>query len=154
MSKVQIIQYSEKAIAVFGDTKPFVNELKELGGKFNGSLNFENEKRAGWIYPKKSSDKVQELVTKINAGMVKSNESIPVKQYTSTDNKPTIDIKVFMALVSRVERLEQELKLLHSKMGISTSTSGGVNKSKEVSEDYESEPDEESTPAPRLMKRK
>ena len=152
MSKVEIRQYSEKAIAVFGDTKPFINELKELGGKFNGSLNFEDEKRPGWIYPKKSLDKVQELVTKINAGVVKGSEQ-PQKSSASIE-KPSIDIKVFMALVSRVERLEQELKLLHNKMGMS---SANTSKKEMVLEEEEVEDvkyDEELVNTPRLMKRK
>lgn len=35
VSGVEIIDYSEKAIAVIGDTKPIKDQLKELGGRFN-----------------------------------------------------------------------------------------------------------------------
>jgi len=45
---VQIIDYSERAIAVVGDTKPIKEQLKALGGKFNFRLTC----GAGWIFSK------------------------------------------------------------------------------------------------------
>lgn len=60
---LEIVDYSEKAIAVFGDTKAIKEQLKELGGRFNPSLNYNGEKRAGWIFSKKQADKVKELIT-------------------------------------------------------------------------------------------
>lgn len=59
---LEIVDYSEKAIAVFGDTKAVKDQLKELGGRFNPSLNYHGEKRAGWIFSKKQADKVKELI--------------------------------------------------------------------------------------------
>lgn len=60
--EVEIVDYSGKAIAVFGDTKAIKEQLKELGGRFNPSLNYNGEKRAGWIFSKKQADKVKELI--------------------------------------------------------------------------------------------
>lgn len=59
---LEIVDYSEKAIVVFGDTKAIKEQLKELGGRFNPSLNYNGEKRAGWIFSKKKADKVRELL--------------------------------------------------------------------------------------------
>lgn len=59
---LEMVDYSEKAIAVFGDTKAIKEQLKELGGRFNPSLNYNGEKRAGWIFSKKQADKVKELI--------------------------------------------------------------------------------------------
>lgn len=59
---LEIVDYSEKAIAVFGDTKAIKEQLKGLGGRFNPSLNYDGEKRAGWIFSKKQADKVKELI--------------------------------------------------------------------------------------------
>lgn len=50
---LEIVDYSEKAIAVFGDTKAIKDQLKELGGRFNPSLNYNGKKQA---------DKVKELI--------------------------------------------------------------------------------------------
>lgn len=59
---IEVVDYSEKAVAVFGDTKAIKEQLKELGGRFNPSLNYNGEKRAGWIFSKKQADKVKELI--------------------------------------------------------------------------------------------
>ena len=59
---LEIVDYSEKAIAVFGDTKAIKAQLKELGGRFNPALKYNGEKRAGWIFGKKQADKVKELI--------------------------------------------------------------------------------------------
>lgn len=59
---LEIVDYSEKAIAVFGDTKAIKDQLKDLGGRFNPALNYDGEKRAGWIFSKKQADKVRELL--------------------------------------------------------------------------------------------
>lgn len=60
---LEVVDYSKKAIAVFGDTKAIKDQLKELGGRFNPSLSYNGEKRAGWIFSKKQVDKVKELIT-------------------------------------------------------------------------------------------
>ena len=59
---LEMVDYSEKAIAVFGDTKAIKEQLKELGGRFNPSLNYNGEKRAGWIFSKKKADAVRNLM--------------------------------------------------------------------------------------------
>ncbi|WP_443146933.1 LPD29 domain-containing protein [Parabacteroides caeci] len=60
---IEIVDYSEKAIAIFGDTKEFKDQLKSLGGRFNPSLKHNDAKRAGWIFSKKQADKVRALFT-------------------------------------------------------------------------------------------
>lgn len=58
---LEIVEYSEKAIAVFGETKEIKDQLKELGGKFNPALKYNGGKRSGWIFSKKQADKVRAL---------------------------------------------------------------------------------------------
>lgn len=60
--EIQIVDYSEKAIAVIGDTKPIKDQLKELGGKFNFRLSC----GAGWIFSKKQLADVQKLLSSGN----------------------------------------------------------------------------------------
>ena len=55
---VEIVDYSEKAIAVVGDTKPIKEELKSLGGRFNFRLNC----GAGWIFPKSKREEIEKLI--------------------------------------------------------------------------------------------
>lgn len=51
---VDIITYSERALAVVGDTKPLKARLKELKGRFNPGLTVNGIRRAGWVFSSKS----------------------------------------------------------------------------------------------------
>lgn len=53
----KVIDYSEKAIAVTGDTKPIKDELKRLGGKFNSRLSC----GCGWVFGKRNVETLKEL---------------------------------------------------------------------------------------------
>lgn len=52
---LRIVDYSEKAIAVVGDTKQIKDILRKLGGRFNSRLTC----GAGWVFPKKKADEVR-----------------------------------------------------------------------------------------------
>jgi hypothetical protein len=54
----QLIEYSEKAVAVVGDTKAVKDQLKELGGRFNGELTC----GAGWVFPKSKVEQLEQLL--------------------------------------------------------------------------------------------
>lgn len=58
--KIKIVDYSEKAIAVIGDTFPVKDKLKALGGKFNKFLTC----GAGWIFPKTKLEEVKNAFKK------------------------------------------------------------------------------------------
>jgi len=57
-----IVHYSEKAIAVFGDTRAIKDNLKALGGRFNPKLTHDNGKKAGWIFSKSKEEEVYNLL--------------------------------------------------------------------------------------------
>ena len=59
---LEIVEYSEKAIAVFGDTKLIKDILKNLNGLFRANLTYNGERRAGWIYSRKQEQKVRETL--------------------------------------------------------------------------------------------
>ena len=164
-----IVDYSEKAIAIFGDTKYYKNKLNEIQGKFNDSLNFKNEngeteKKAGWIFPKVRKDMVKQVVNDINSGKIEKEPSLSNKPkvvykqdttetkvnseettYNNTSNSNTsnrdyvnisslkeelfkdfVPKRDFMNLVSKIEKLEQELFILKNK-----SNSSILNNSKD-----------------------
>lgn len=62
MSSIEIIDYSEKAIAIKGDTRAFKDVLVKLNGKWNNNLRHGNSKFSGWILSKKHRDSVNELL--------------------------------------------------------------------------------------------
>ena len=53
-----IIDYSEKAIALIGDTRQLKEQLKQIGGRFNPRLTC----GAGWVFPKSTESKVRALI--------------------------------------------------------------------------------------------
>ena len=61
---LQLINYSEKAIAVTGDTRDHKDELKAAGGRFNAKLSC----GAGWIFSKKAVKTLEAIIAKANGG--------------------------------------------------------------------------------------
>jgi hypothetical protein len=57
-----IVDYSEKAIAIFGDTKAIKDQLSAMGGRFNMYLTLNGKKCAGWIFQKSKEDDLRRLV--------------------------------------------------------------------------------------------
>lgn len=57
---VRIVDYSDKSIAIYGDTKPIKDDLKSLGGRFNPKL----KDGPGWIFPKSKESEVANLLEK------------------------------------------------------------------------------------------
>ena len=55
---LQIIDYSEKAIAIIGDTRAIKDTLKTLGGRFNAHLTC----GAGWIFSKAKESALREAL--------------------------------------------------------------------------------------------
>ncbi len=58
-----IVDYSQKALAVFGDTRPIKEQLSKLGGRFNARLTHGKTKKAGWIFSKSKEQEIRELLT-------------------------------------------------------------------------------------------
>lgn len=60
-----VINYSEKAIAVTGETKPIKDQLKAMSGWFNKSLDMgDGTKFPGWIFKK---DQLEAIVGLLGA---------------------------------------------------------------------------------------
>ena len=53
-----LVEYSAKAVAVFGETRAIKDELKAMGGRFNSRLTFNGQKLAGWIFPKSQEQRL------------------------------------------------------------------------------------------------
>jgi len=60
---VEVLDYSEKAVAVFGDTRPLKDQLKALGGRFNPYLTHPTtgQRTPGWIFPKSKAEALKTL---------------------------------------------------------------------------------------------
>jgi hypothetical protein len=58
--------YSNNSIAVFGDTRPWKENLKSLGGRWNSNLNG----RGGWIFPRIKEQELTQLVLQVASGSI------------------------------------------------------------------------------------
>lgn len=63
MDTLTIETYSDKAIILCGDTKPFKEQIKAMGGRWNPNLvdpDNANRRFGAWIFPKKDKDMLGE----------------------------------------------------------------------------------------------
>lgn len=58
ISDIRIVDYSEKAIAVYGDTRQFADTFKTFGGYFNARL----KEGPGWVFSKKRRTEIENLL--------------------------------------------------------------------------------------------
>ena len=59
---MEIVDYSERSIAVIGETKDIKEQLKELGGRWNPNLTIDGVKAKGWIFSKNKEASVRKLI--------------------------------------------------------------------------------------------
>ncbi|MBM5783052.1 MAG: hypothetical protein FJ368_06520 [Pelagibacterales bacterium] len=59
---LELVDYSEKAVALFGNTKEIKEKLKEIGGRFNPFLTKNGEKMAGWVFSKSKENELKLLI--------------------------------------------------------------------------------------------
>lgn len=76
----KIVDYSEKAFAVVGDTREIKDTLKQHGGRFNPSLTVGGSKCAGWIFSKKNLDAVRLALIGFTVDDIEVNQEQPAGQ--------------------------------------------------------------------------
>jgi vacuolar-type H+-ATPase subunit I/STV1 len=106
-SGITIEDYSERAIAVFGNWQPYTELLKSLGGLENerlGGGNSNGVKRHGWIFSKK---KRAELEKALKEGEPSTLSVKSVKATTTSSYTPSAS----STIEQRLDKLE---KLVHT----------------------------------------
>jgi len=58
---LELVDYSDKSMALFGDTKEIKDELMTLKLRFNPALTYEGRKRPGWIVSKRNKDSIRKI---------------------------------------------------------------------------------------------
>lgn len=81
---MQAVVYSDKSVAVFGDTKPWEGNLRELGGKRNSNLGGQ----MGWIFSRKKEAEVAQFVENANAGFIQPIFDQPAPRFQQTPIVP------------------------------------------------------------------
>lgn len=75
---MEIIEYSDRSIAVVGDTKSVKDQLKELGGKYIPQLKDKTNpdiRFAGWVFSNNKREQVEEFINSVNEVPTLSNNN-------------------------------------------------------------------------------
>jgi len=118
---VRMVDYSEKSIVLTGNTKPYKEEIKSLGGRWNSRLKDGDETMMGWIFPKKlrrqgeeinTQDVLQEFV-----GIVNTNGDLAKwAREISWNKNPKKSQSDGAYSSSNSQRLEKRLDAIEAKM--------------------------------------
>ena len=81
---VTVCKYSEKAIAVIGNTRPFADVLRANGGRFNARLSC----GAGWIFQATKRDTIIEAL-KAAGATVRESDTVPARNSSNSSNSST-----------------------------------------------------------------
>jgi len=128
---LSLSRYSEKAIAVFGNSKPYYGNLTQLGGgKWAEHItNKDTGVKGGWIFYNAKEKELRELIDKINKKQVepigkeevvqeekktltRSNESS--KLLTPKSKEFEFSKEMYLAMKSEIERLTNDVSILLS----------------------------------------
>ena len=63
---IDLVPYSSRSIALFGDTRPIKDKLKEVGGRYNPNLTYEGVRQAGWVFPAKRIEETEKILEVTN----------------------------------------------------------------------------------------
>jgi len=159
-NEIELVDYSEKAVVVFGPTKPYKQYFLELKGKANDSLKYkdsDSDRRFGWVFSKSKKAQVQELLNNIKSGKLSAEQKQNSTSFSSSSSSTTNSFdfnKGLAALLSRVERLETELDYLKKKLGSTTPQhSSAAAPSSLASLDFGEEEEDDYVPPNRLLKK-
>jgi hypothetical protein len=107
----QIENYSEKAIAIFGDTEGIKDQLIELGGKFNPHL----RGRPGWIFPKSKESSLMKTPIFANAKPREAqadddaeDEVVVPQKRLLKPNSQSVET-MLLDIIQRLKRIEERL---------------------------------------------
>jgi hypothetical protein len=119
---VYLVDYSEKAIAVFGPIDTLINlrdHLEQLGSANSFLTNPKTGKReAGFTFPKTRKAQVQKILDGVESLKEVAEEDKLKKTTTSRpmSAKPVSDFlltkEMYLALISRIEKLENDNTIL------------------------------------------
>lgn len=93
----EVVEYSEKSIAVFGDTRKIKDELKKIGGKFNSRLTYKENISCGWIFPKGKINQIEKVLSEYSLNEISGKDE-------KLDERIIINPSAFMAFVSCLQK--------------------------------------------------
>ena len=107
---IQMKEYSDKSIIIYGDTKPYKDLLKELKGRYNSNLKVDGEKVSGWIFSKKHKEKLERFIQHINGPQYQIIQEIKELNNKVMSNVTKMDnLYVLNNIKSSMKDIDREL---------------------------------------------
>ncbi len=106
LTDIRIVDYTEKSIAVYGDTKKYKEELKRIGGKYNPKL----KEGPGWIFPKTLKENVFKFINEneiVDNKWKEQKKPVELKFNNSSDNLDKI--KIYLSEIKKYTTLIDNL---------------------------------------------
>ena len=124
---IQVTEYSDASVAMFGNTTEYKEHMKAMGGRFNSRLRHPTtkEQTPGWIFPKRSTEMLNKYVEVGDTDgfdITKHCKDYGVRNSSSEQDKSTVSIVEFNNLANRVNELEQIVQKLTEKLAINNQT--------------------------------
>ena len=112
---INIQEYSDKTFVVRGDTKPYKESLKNLGGKWNSRLSEKDsgEKFGAWLFFNTKRDSVEEWFSK----------GCHIDEESKYENRFNIGVEDFKRLE---KKLDMVLELLNKNLSIEINSDDDV----------------------------
>jgi hypothetical protein len=102
--------YTEKSIVVHGETREYKEELKNLGGIWNGKLTNKSTKEqfGGWIFPNSKQEQVKKWLASVTTGVVPSS----TPQITPRTRINTPDTSFIERIDMGIKKIDNTIKIL------------------------------------------
>jgi len=159
--KMVLVEYSEKAVAMVGDTKEHKEDLKAMGGKFNVKLVLEGKgvksgTTVGWIFPKTDQSKLTQYlkdgVCSTGVSTVQTKRLLTRKVDSKRESTDIVVTRAaFDSVLARIAVLEREICELKDVGKRHSNTKGRYTVPEEV---YDEMDDEMPTKPLRLLRAK
>ena len=135
---IQVTEYSDASVAMFGNTTEYKEHIKAMGGRFNARLRHPTTKEPtpGWIFPKRSTkmlNKYVEIGDTDGFDITKHCKEYGVRNNvgSSDQDKSEVSHIEFNNLVNRVNELEQIVQKLSENLAINSKTNSTESNSTE-----------------------
>jgi len=112
---VTVLKYSEKSIAVIGNTKAIKDDLKSAGGYFNSRLSKDGKKVCGWIFKLNKQEEIVRLLKQITKGSCNMENDSIYKNNVLGDFFEGVIVETFKDTTTskiRVRPVHPDLKLM------------------------------------------
>jgi hypothetical protein len=136
---ITLVKYTERSFVVRGDTHPYKNDLKSLGGKWNSRLTDPetSEQFGAWVYPNTKTEDVQSWMSSPDRPVYETTHS------TVSSDQVTTELK---KLSVKLDNMSKQINKIYTFMDKLT-----VYFKLNEDDDEEDEDEEYFTPRTRLL---